>query len=217
MKKWSIIVGVVMAVLLLAMGSMSALAQTDEDVTVSQNPTIRDGLAIVAPRVAPVDTEISMTVFKCSNQEPVEGASVWLVTRDKLETLRQEMARFKGKNGPNTEQEDYESLLSIHGTLLGQTDEEGKVWHSFDNAGRYLLGSQRPREHHRSHELRRHHLNDRGALCQIQFLYHPDAIPDFLPSDEYHIQYPPFFIVFCNLLKSSSNYPLILVFSFLAT
>ena len=49
------------------------------------------------------------------------------------------MATIKGNNGLNADQEGYESLLGIHGTLLGQTNKEGKVWHSFDSAGRYLL------------------------------------------------------------------------------
>ena len=139
MKKWSMIMAMVMALPIMAAVPISALAQTNEDVTVNSNPVLRDGLAIVAPRVATVDTEISMTVFQCSDQEPVEGASVWLITRDRLEVVRQEMAAVKGSNGLSAEQEDYESLLSIHGTPLGKTDVEGKVWHSFDSAGRYLL------------------------------------------------------------------------------
>ena len=112
MKKGSIIIGVVMAVLLLAMGSMSALAQTDEDVAISPNQALRDGLAIVAPRVAPVDTEISMTVFRCSDQEPVAGASVWLVARDRLEILRQKMATVEENDGLNTEPAKYSRYYS---------------------------------------------------------------------------------------------------------
>ncbi|MFC1894017.1 hypothetical protein ACFLYR_08405, partial [Chloroflexota bacterium] len=65
----------VMALLVVAIVPISTLAQTDDDVTSNSAHWYRDGLAIVAPRVAPVDTEISMTVFQCSDQEPVNGAS----------------------------------------------------------------------------------------------------------------------------------------------
>ena len=139
MKKWSVIMAMVMTLLVVALSPMAALAQTDEDAAVASSPGLRDGLAIVAPLATPVDTEISISVFRCSDQEPVEGAGVWLVTRDKAETLRQEMAAVRASDSFSAEQDDYESLLSIHGTLLGQTDQEGKVWHSFDTAGRYIL------------------------------------------------------------------------------
>ena len=139
MKKWSMIIGTVMALLIVAAVPISVLAQSNEDVTVNSKPMLRDWLAIVAPRVAPVDTEISVTVFQCSDQEPVKGASVWLITKERLEAVRQEMAAVKGNNGLSADQEDYEHMLSIHGTHLGNTDEDGKVWYSFDSEGRYLL------------------------------------------------------------------------------
>ena len=91
MKKWSIITVLVMALLTMVVMPVSALAQADEDVAVNSNSVIRDGLAIVAPRVTPVDTRISITVFQCWDQEPVEGAGVWLITKDKLEAVRQDM------------------------------------------------------------------------------------------------------------------------------
>ena len=139
MKKWSVIMAMVMALLVLAVGPMSALAQTDEDATATSKPMLQDGLAIVAPLVAPVDTEISISVFRCSDQQSVEGAAVWLVSQDKAEILRREIATAKANNSSNAEQDDYESLLSMHGTSLGRTDDEGKVWHSFDTAGAYIL------------------------------------------------------------------------------
>jgi len=139
MKKWSMIMATVMALLVIATVPASALAQTDDNVTTGSAAGLRDGLAIVAPRVALVNTECSITVFKCSDQEPIEGASVWLITRERLEVVRQEMATATGNDGPDADQGDYERLLSIHGTSLGKTDVEGKVWHSFDSEGRYVL------------------------------------------------------------------------------
>ncbi|HEY77491.1 MAG TPA: hypothetical protein G4O09_00060 [Dehalococcoidia bacterium] len=139
MKKWSIIMAVVMALLLVAAIPLSALAQDSDDVTANPASRLRDGLAIVAPLVAPVDTRISMTVFRCSDQEPVEGAGVWLVSREKIETLRQEVAALRDNDALDAESDAYERLLDVHGTFLGRTDEKGKLWHSFDSAGRFVL------------------------------------------------------------------------------
>jgi hypothetical protein len=140
MKKWSMIMAVVMALLLTAIIPMSALAQDGDDITTdTAAPRLRDGLAIVAPLVVPTDTKISMTVFGCWDQEPVEGAGIWLVSREKMEVLRQEMAAVRGNDDLDAEQDAYERLLDVHATFLGRTDKKGKLWHSFDGVGRYIL------------------------------------------------------------------------------
>jgi hypothetical protein len=139
MKKWSIIVAVVMALLLVAAIPLSALAQDGDDVTADSASRLRDGLAIVAPLAAPVDTRISMTVFRCSDQEPVEGAGIWLVSREKMEALRQEVAALRDNDDLDAASDAYERLLDVHGTFLGRTDEKGKLWHSFGSEGRYVL------------------------------------------------------------------------------
>ena len=139
MKKWSIIMAMVMALIAATIVPISTLAQTDDGVSARSATGLGDGLAIVAPLATPTDTEISISVFKCSDQEPVRGASVWLVTREKAEVLRQEMSTVGERDSLNTEPDDYESLLNIYGILLGKTDGEGKVWHSFDSAGSYTI------------------------------------------------------------------------------
>jgi hypothetical protein len=139
MKKWSIIMAVVMALLLVAAVPLSALAQDSDDVTTNSASRLRDGLAIVAPLMAPVETGVSMTVFRCSDQTPVEGAGVWMVSREKVEALRQEVAAVRDSDGLDAESDAYERLLDVHGTFLGRTDEKGKLWHSFDSEGRYVL------------------------------------------------------------------------------
>jgi hypothetical protein len=64
MKKWSVIMAIVMTLLVVALSPMAALAQTDEDAAVASSPGLRDGLAIVAPLATPVDTEISISVYR---------------------------------------------------------------------------------------------------------------------------------------------------------
>lgn len=139
MKKWSLITAIVMSLIVLTTGPLAALAQDDEAVTAGSGTWYRDGLAIVAPLAAKVDTRISITVFQCSDQEPVAGAGVWLITRENMATLKQEMSSINGDVALDTDSGEYEHLLGIHGTFLDETDREGKVWHSFDSAGRYLL------------------------------------------------------------------------------
>ena len=85
MKKWSIVTVFTAALLAMMVSPLSALAQTEDSEETAGLPPFRDGLAIVAPLATPVNTEISITVFQCSDQEPVEGAGVWLVTRERAE------------------------------------------------------------------------------------------------------------------------------------
>ena len=103
MKKWSIIMVIVMVLLVITVSPLSALAQTGEDPEGASRPILRDGLAIVAPLATAVNTQISITVFQCSDQEPVEGAGVWLVTKEKAEILKQEIAANKENGGANAD------------------------------------------------------------------------------------------------------------------
>jgi hypothetical protein len=81
MKKWSIIMATGMALLLLALAPISALAQSDTDAAGNSKPKLKGALAIVAPWMAPVGKEISMTVFLRENQEPFGGAGIWALDR----------------------------------------------------------------------------------------------------------------------------------------
>jgi len=75
-KRWPVIIPVLMATLLLALSPTAALAQNEEETLTDSKPSLKGSLAIVAPRVALVDQEISMTVFLRATQEPFEGAGV---------------------------------------------------------------------------------------------------------------------------------------------
>jgi len=96
-------------------------------------------LAIWAPWRAPVGEEVTLTVFQRVAGEPVEGAGVWALTRDGLEVLREEIAALREDSSIAPEEKDYEAVVSLHGTFLGRTDEEGQLTHAFAEAGGYLL------------------------------------------------------------------------------
>ncbi len=81
MKKLTLIISVLMALLILVTGPMTALAQDDEETEADSPKSFWEGsLAIVAPRIAPVGEEISMTVFLRANQEPFPDGGVWALT-----------------------------------------------------------------------------------------------------------------------------------------
>ncbi|MEE8413381.1 MAG: hypothetical protein V3R96_02405, partial [Dehalococcoidales bacterium] len=117
-------------------------AQADEEEATSR-PARRGSLAILAPRAAPVNQEISMTVFLRWDQTPFEGAGVWAFTRDRAEALREEIALLREDAGVSGEEEDYEAVAERHGTFLGRTDEDGKLFHTFEITGAYVLAAFR--------------------------------------------------------------------------
>lgn len=134
MKKKLTLIAVTIALLALVITPTVVFAQ---DTATTNIRPIKDGLAIVAPHVTPVGQEISMAVFQCSDQIPVEGAGVWLVTPEKIELLKGELSNTK-KNGEDQDSKT-EELLGIHGTFLGLTNADGKLYHTFNIAGRYSL------------------------------------------------------------------------------
>lgn len=141
MKKWLVPIAALLALLVFAMGPISALAQSEEEAAPGPKPLWRGSLAIVAPRMAPVGKEISMTVFLRANQEPFEGAGIWALTRDSAEILKEEMAALRAEAGPTAIDGEIEALMNIHGTFLGRTNEDGKLYHTFEEAGGYRLAA----------------------------------------------------------------------------
>jgi hypothetical protein len=139
MKKWQIAVVTVMALLLTVLSPMQILAQSDEVEGGVAGPKIKGALAIVAPRMTFVGQEISMTTFLRANQEPFPGAGVWALTQEEADGLRAEMETLR-EEGDNTVMEtDFEALVDIRGMFLGRTNGDGKLYHSFNEAGRYHL------------------------------------------------------------------------------
>lgn len=139
MRKRTVIIATLAILLVLALSPMSVLAQSDEDATVSSQPPVREALAIVAPWVTPVGQEISMRVFLRANQEPFGDAGVWALTQENAETLKVEMAALKEDASLAAEEPDHEALMNIYGTFLGRTGTDGRLYHTFEEAGSYVL------------------------------------------------------------------------------
>ena len=139
-KKWmSVMMAVPMAFLLLTTTAVPTVAQSEDELTVDPSPVRRAALAIRAPKAARVGEEVTMAVYQRGTQEPIGNAGVWALTRDQATILKDEMAQIRAEGEAATQDIDYESLVSVRGTLLGRTDENGQLTHTFDEAGGYLL------------------------------------------------------------------------------
>jgi len=140
-KKWITILPILVVTAILGLSPVAAMA-ADEDVAVAnpEHPYI-DSLAIVAPRIAMENQRVSMRVFLRWNQEPLEGAGVWAFTRDQAEIMKEEVRRLAEDQSTPVEKKDYEALAGIHGTFIGTTGSDGRVYHSFENKGIYLLAA----------------------------------------------------------------------------
>jgi len=138
-KKWPGIMALLLALLVLVSTAVPTVAQSAEEETAGPEPVRREALAIVAPWGALVGEEVSMSVFQRRTQEPVEGAGIWALTRGEAEVLKEQLAEARGKNGVAAGEQDYESLVSIHGTFLGRTDGNGRLKYTFAEEGEYVL------------------------------------------------------------------------------
>lgn len=140
-KKWITILPVLVVTAILGLSPIAAMA-ADEDIA-AENPEYpySGSLAIVAPRIARESQEISMRVFLRWDQEPFEGAGVWAFTRDQAEIMKEEVRKLAEDQSTPVEQKDYEALAGIHGTFIGTTNRDGRVYYSFENKGTYLLAA----------------------------------------------------------------------------
>jgi hypothetical protein len=140
-KKWIKIVPILVVTAVLGLSPVAAMA-ADEDVAAENAEYPYTGsLAIVAPRIARENQEISMRVFLRWDQEPFEGAGVWAFTRDQAEIMKEEFRKLAEDQSTPVEKKDYEALASIHGTFIGTTNRDGRVYYSFENKGTYLLAA----------------------------------------------------------------------------
>ncbi len=96
--------------------------QPIEEATAVPIPT----MVVKAPEVAGVGQLVTINVYDKFFGDPIPNAGVWAIKVDDLETI----------NGdPNF----YVSLLDDEGEFLGWTNGEGNVFHSFNEAGQYVL------------------------------------------------------------------------------
>ncbi|HEY91713.1 MAG TPA: hypothetical protein G4O07_07750 [Dehalococcoidia bacterium] len=139
MKKWSVIIAVTMALVMLVLSPLSALAEEDTGSATESRIPLQGALAIVAPRIAMVNQETQMTVFLRADQEPFEGAGVWAISRDNAEVFKEQLSALREDTAIQDGDKDYEALADIHGTFIGRSDPNGRVYHEFTEAGNYLL------------------------------------------------------------------------------
>jgi len=134
-KRWPTIMAMLLALLVLVATAVPVLAKNGDVEVAGPQPALRAALAILAPRIAPVGEEVTMTVFQRSTQDPVKDAGVWALTREEAEELKAEIARLREEG----EKPDYESLVSARGIFLGATHGNGQLKHTFTEGGWYLL------------------------------------------------------------------------------
>jgi len=139
-RKWTHIVAVLVAVLMLVSATAPVLAQSDEDGTVSSQPSSRAALIIEAPRRAEVGEAVTIDVSERSSGEAVKEAGIWALTREQAEELQTAVEALKAENeGVVPVDVDQESLIGIYGIFLGRTNGSGQLKHSFEESGWYLL------------------------------------------------------------------------------
>ncbi|MBI2849885.1 MAG: hypothetical protein HYX80_02440, partial [Chloroflexi bacterium] len=90
----------------------------------------------VTPPQTHVGKEVTIKVSDRESNDPVEGAGVWAIARDKAADLRDAL---KGNSGNATDERDYEAAIASRGTFLGRTDADGKLSATFTTPGAYVL------------------------------------------------------------------------------
>ncbi|MFC1971898.1 hypothetical protein ACFLVE_00630 [Chloroflexota bacterium] len=119
--------------------AVPALAQNEEDETLAPNRVRMESLVILAPRMAPVGEEVSMTVFQRSTQGKVKDAAVWALTRQNADALKEQLTQLKEEGNGSLQEVDWESLVSPIGIFLGTTNGSGRLEYTFTEGGRYQL------------------------------------------------------------------------------
>jgi hypothetical protein len=94
-------------------------------------------LGINTPRTSAPGESITISVFQKGTQIPVAEAGVWAVGKDKIADLQADVADIKAAGKAQTT--DWDSVISLYGAKLGETDASGQLTATFDNAGGYLL------------------------------------------------------------------------------
>ena len=102
----------------------------------------------VAHRVV-VGEEVTITVFDRTTGEPVEGAAVWAMPRVNSGRLKSELPKLREYGNAVATIEEFKALLGdavVGGevALFGRTDQDGRVTHTFAEAGRYFLVAFKP-------------------------------------------------------------------------
>jgi len=137
-KKWQVILAATMSLLIMVISPLTVFAAKNDQASAGTRPQWEGGLAIVAPRMALVNQEMSLGVFLRQNQEPVAGASVWGITKEAAETLKNEMTTLREK-GANLTESDYEAALGTRAFRMGKTGDNGKLSYAFKETGKFIM------------------------------------------------------------------------------
>jgi hypothetical protein len=144
MKKWQIILASLMALLIMVVTPLSIMAAKDKTTNIAARPNLQGALAIVAPRVVHTGAEMSLTVFLRKDQTPAADAGVWAVSKDSATTLKEDIKALREKGLDNVTVGDYEAILESNADFIANTDENGKIIHTFNENGNYLLVAVKP-------------------------------------------------------------------------
>ncbi len=86
------------------------------------------GLGIRAPREADVNEPVTFHVFDRATEEPVAGAAVYAFP-----------AHISTADIPQADEPANDVVARLDGRLLGRTDDNGNLTHSFEQQGTYLI------------------------------------------------------------------------------
>jgi hypothetical protein len=138
-RKTTIFLALLLALVSIGTAVTPTLATPDEPSADASGPYLRDGLALVAPVVARPDQPVTMTVFKWSDQTPMEGAGVWAFTNETAPLFDAEIARLRDASQGASPDTDWESIVSVYGRFIGRTDARGKLTTTFSEGSCCLL------------------------------------------------------------------------------
>ncbi len=139
MKRWKLILALILAAAVVVAIPLGVMAQTPTTPGAVTLPVVKGNLVIVAPRAVLSGKEMQLTVFQRNDQATVGDAQVWAVGKDKIEALRQAIQAQMKDTAVKPADKDYAATIGIYATLIGRTDANGVLKHSFADAGNYWL------------------------------------------------------------------------------
>jgi len=139
MKKWSILLATSLVVLGVIVAPIAVFAQNETNGAVTQDVNFRTGLALVAPRGTLAGEQMSLTVFNRPDQQPVASVGIWVVGMDKVDALKAEAQALRQNDAVTPENKDYETIINKYAGFIGRTDGKGKLFHTFNDPGKFLL------------------------------------------------------------------------------
>ncbi len=96
----------------------------------------------VAHRVI-VGEEVAITVFDRTSKQPVAEAGVWAIARENSGLIRSGLAGLREHGNAVATLEEFETVIG-DAAYLGITDQDGRLLHTFADAGGYFLVAFKP-------------------------------------------------------------------------